>query len=154
MFKAPTDPTRREQWAQNIKRANKELTNDSMVCERHFEEQFIERTYQRTINGEVVEIPHDRPHLKEDAKPTLFPDAPKYFTKKAPIERKDRNLCEQCGPTAKRRKLNAVSSQDDQREDVAADAQLRQEQQEASYPEGEIELLCANFRLPVSTWNK
>ena len=79
VFKAPKDLSRREQWARNIKRADKELTRDSVVCERHFDVSFIERTYRHVINGEVVEIPRDCPRLSEDAVPTVFPDAPKYF---------------------------------------------------------------------------
>ncbi|KAH8038452.1 hypothetical protein HPB51_001567 [Rhipicephalus microplus] len=51
-------------------------------------------------------------NLYEDAVPTLFPDAPKYFTKKAPVKRKDRNICEQRGPAKKRQKPNSVSRQE------------------------------------------
>ncbi|KAH8035063.1 hypothetical protein HPB51_004304 [Rhipicephalus microplus] len=94
VFKAPKNPSRRQQWAHDIQRADKELTTDSVVCERHFYESFTGRTYRHVVNGEVVEIPPDRPSLSTDAVPTVFPDALKYFTEKAPVRRNDRNICE------------------------------------------------------------
>ncbi|XP_049522524.1 uncharacterized protein LOC125945020 [Dermacentor silvarum] len=158
VFKAPKDLSRREQWARNIKRADKELTRDSVVCERHFDESFIERTYRHVINGEVVEIPRDRPRLSDDAVPTLFPDAPKYFTKKAPVKRKDRNVCEQHGPAKKRQKPNSVSRQ---QPEVLVQ---QQELEDPSVPEvgtsdavhavAEVQHAGLNLRLPDETWNK
>ncbi|XP_049511172.1 uncharacterized protein LOC125939784 [Dermacentor silvarum] len=135
-----------------------ELTRDSVVCERHFDESFIERTYRHVINGEVVEIPRDRPRLSDDAVPTLFPDAPKYFTKKAPVKRKDRNVCEQHGPAKKRQKPNSVSRQ---QPEVLVQ---QQELEDPSVPEvgtsdavhavAEVQHAGLNLRLPDETWNK
>lgn len=109
LFRAPTDAARREIWARQIKRADKELTADCVVCERHFEEQYVEKTFRHVIGGKAAEIPRDRPHLKEDAVPTVFPDAPKYFTRKAPTKRKERNLCEQKAPPKKQRKVQVAA---------------------------------------------
>lgn len=79
------------------------------VCERHFEEKYVEKTFSHVIGGTVVEIPRDRAHLKDEALPTVFPDAPKYFTRKAPTKRKERNLCKQKAPPSKM-KAGATSS--------------------------------------------
>ncbi|KAH8031353.1 hypothetical protein HPB51_016411 [Rhipicephalus microplus] len=159
VFKAPKDLSRREQWARNIKRADKELTRDSVVCERHFDASFIERTYRHIINGEVVEIPHDCPRLSEDAVPTLFPDAPKYFTKKAPVKRKDRNICEQRGPAKKRQKPNSVSRQEpeahvQQQEHEDPNVLPEVETSDAVHADAEVQRVCGNLRLPDETWNK
>lgn len=158
VFKAPKDPSRREQWARNIKRADKELTTDSVVCERHFDESFIERTYRHVVNGEVVEIPRDRRSLSDDAVPTVFPDAPKYFTKKAPVKRKDRNICEQRGPVKKRQKRNSVSRQEPevlvQQQELEIPDIPEVETSDAVDPVAEVQRVCVNLRLPDETWNK
>ncbi|KAH8028608.1 hypothetical protein HPB51_017734 [Rhipicephalus microplus] len=145
--------------ARNIKRADKELTRDSVVCERHLDASFIERTYRHIINGEVVEIPRDCPRLSEDAVPTLFPDAPKYFTKKAPVKRKDRNICEQRGPAKKRQKPNSVSRQEpeahvQQQEHEDPNVLPEVETSDAVHADAEVQRVCGNLRLPDETWNK
>ncbi|KAH7932620.1 hypothetical protein HPB49_000096 [Dermacentor silvarum] len=94
----------------------------------------------------------------DDAVPTLFPDAPKYFTKKAPVKRKDRNVCEQHGPAKKRQKPNSVSRQ---QPEVLVQ---QQELEDPSVPEvgtsdavhavAEVQHAGLNLRLPDETWNK
>lgn len=74
------------------KGADKELSDNCGVCERHFEERFIEKSWQHVIGAEVVHVARDRPSLTDDAVPTVFPDAPKYFTKRAPVKRKNKSL--------------------------------------------------------------
>ncbi|CAN8016951.1 unnamed protein product, partial [Ixodes persulcatus] len=91
LFRAPLECDRRETWSRNIKRSDRELHDGSVVCERHFESRFIQRTFQTTINGEVAEVLRERPLLTPDAVPTIFPDAPKYISKPLPKKRKDRN---------------------------------------------------------------
>ncbi|XP_077508835.1 uncharacterized protein LOC144120336 [Amblyomma americanum] len=154
LFRAPIAAARRELWARNIKRADKELTSDCVVCERHFEEKFIERTFRHVIGGKVVDIPRDRPHLKDDAAPTVFPDAPKYFTKKAPTKRKERNLCEQKAPSSKRRKLHAVAdaqlpTQQDADDSIVAVPDAQDDSQEA-----DLHYFCGNLYLPDGCWSK
>ncbi|CAN7939599.1 unnamed protein product [Ixodes hexagonus] len=95
LFRVPLEFDRRETWSCNIKRGDRELHDGSVVCERHFEVRFIQRTFQTTIKDEVVEIPRDLPLLTPDAVPTIFPDAPKYISKPLPKKRKERNICDQ-----------------------------------------------------------
>ncbi|KAG0432937.1 hypothetical protein HPB47_020369 [Ixodes persulcatus] len=78
LYRAPLECDRRETWSRNIKRSDRELHDGSVVCERHFESRFIQRTFQTTINGEVAEVLRERPLLTPDAVPTIFPDAPKH----------------------------------------------------------------------------
>ncbi|KAH6930886.1 hypothetical protein HPB50_020636 [Hyalomma asiaticum] len=84
LFRVPLEADRREEWSQNIKRGGRVLNESSVVCERHFEARFIQRTFQTTFNGKIIEIPRDRPLLSKGAIPTIFPDAPKYFSKSLP----------------------------------------------------------------------
>lgn len=92
LFRAPTDPVRLQEWSRNIKRNNKILDNTCVVCSRHFDERYIQRTFKHVTNGEVVELERERPALTGDAVPTIFPDAPLYFTKHVPKKRKETSL--------------------------------------------------------------
>ncbi|XP_075733126.1 uncharacterized protein LOC142775554 [Rhipicephalus microplus] len=155
-------PCQRKQ-ARNIKRGDKELTNDCVVCERHFEATFIQRTYRHVINGEVVEIPRDRPLLTEDAVPTIFPDAPKYLTKKTPTRRKERNLCEQGEPPYKKRTTVKQQAPEESEQVIEAQHAAESEFTEAVHtdtievePQSEVsaEYVCRNIELPNTSWNK
>ncbi|KAH7940094.1 hypothetical protein HPB52_021777 [Rhipicephalus sanguineus] len=95
LFRAPIEPERLAEWSRKIPRRDRPFDHACVVCERHFDERFIERTFRTKIKGEIVEIPRDRPLLTKDAVPTIFPEAPKYYTKKLPKKRKERNLCDQ-----------------------------------------------------------
>ncbi|KAH7984935.1 hypothetical protein HPB49_026685 [Dermacentor silvarum] len=106
LFHAPTDARRQEEWARNIKREDKELDETSVVCSRHFDDPYIQRTFKHVINGQLVEIDRDRPALTEDAVPTLFPDAPSDISKCVPKKRKERNLAHSYAPAPKRRAGN------------------------------------------------
>lgn len=75
----------------------------------------------------MVETPRDRPQVREDAVPTVFPDAPKYFTTKAPLKKKERNLCEQRGRPTKKQKVNDGATEGELPQDATADAQPPQE---------------------------
>ncbi|KAH6946701.1 hypothetical protein HPB50_014615 [Hyalomma asiaticum] len=55
------------EWDRRIKRADRRLTPTAVVCEKHFDESFIERAFAITVNGVVNKIPHDKPRLKPDA---------------------------------------------------------------------------------------
>ncbi|KAH8035053.1 hypothetical protein HPB51_004294 [Rhipicephalus microplus] len=99
------------------------------------------------------------PGSQEDAVPTLFPDAPKYFTKKAPVKRKDRNICEQRGPAKKRQKPNSVSRQEpeahvQQQEHEDPNVLPEVETSDAVHADAEVQRVCGNLRLPDETWNK
>ena len=156
-FRAPKDALRREQWARNIKRRDKELTNDCVLCERHFEATFIQRTYRHVINGEVVEIPRNRPPLTEDAVSTIFPDVPKYLTKKTPTRRKERNLCEQGKPPTKKRTTVKQQAPEESEQVIEAQHAAESEFTEALHtdtieeePQSEVssEYVSRNIELP------
>ncbi|KAH6932655.1 hypothetical protein HPB50_008490 [Hyalomma asiaticum] len=102
-----------QQWARNIKRGGKELDEACIVCEKHFESRFIERSYKTVVRGELVEIPREAPQLTKDAVPTLFPDAPKYLTKRAPLKRNERDLCNQKPIEHKKRKRQSSTEATD-----------------------------------------
>ncbi|KAH7977917.1 hypothetical protein HPB49_003944 [Dermacentor silvarum] len=53
---------------------------------------FVQRAFKHVINGQTVELDRERPTLTEDAIPTIFLDAPSYFTKQMPNKRAERNL--------------------------------------------------------------
>ncbi|XP_077559688.1 uncharacterized protein LOC144174729 [Haemaphysalis longicornis] len=111
IFRTPKDKEKLQQWARNLKRADKDLDDASVMCERHFEPCFIERSFKTVIQGNVVEIPRDVPRLTEDAVPTVFPDASKYVSKPVARKRKERNLCDQPPPPPpKKRHLDAEGS--------------------------------------------
>ncbi|XP_040076523.1 uncharacterized protein LOC115310148 isoform X4 [Ixodes scapularis] len=95
LFRTPQDSARLQEWACKIKRDDRTLGEASVVCERHFEPQFIERTFKNVVQGQVIELPRSVPQLTKDAVPSVFPDAPKYFSKPVPKKRKERNLCDQ-----------------------------------------------------------
>ncbi|KAL1442965.1 hypothetical protein MTO96_030497 [Rhipicephalus appendiculatus] len=73
LFRAPIEPERLAAWSRKIRRKDRPLSHACVVCDRHFDERFIERTFRTKINGEIVEIPRDRPLLAKDAIPTIFP---------------------------------------------------------------------------------
>lgn len=105
LFRAPSDPVCLQEWARNIKRDDKVLDNTCVVCSRHFDECYIQRTFKHVINGENVEFEREWPSLTDDAVPTVFPDAPAYLTKPVPKKRKVRNIANNDVPPPKRKAL-------------------------------------------------
>ncbi|KAL1474164.1 hypothetical protein MTO96_038185, partial [Rhipicephalus appendiculatus] len=105
-------------------RGDKELDETCVVCSRHFDDRYVQRTFKHVINGEVVEIDRERPALTDDAVPTIFPDAPSYLTKAVPRKRKERSIADCETPSAKRMtpSKNDVASQDFGDEGVGDDA--------------------------------
>lgn len=87
MFCAPRDKELRKIWERNLRRIDKPLTEQSVVCERHFDPRFIMRDFVHIVNGTEVRIPRDRPMLAPGAVPTLLPDLPGYLSKKLPKPR-------------------------------------------------------------------
>ncbi|KAH9382929.1 hypothetical protein HPB48_023564 [Haemaphysalis longicornis] len=103
LFTAPADPARLAEWESRIKRADRRLTPNAVVCEKHFEKQCIERSFQITVNGVVNELAREKPRLKPDAVPTVFDNYLTHLVPKKTAKRKVRNLCDQ-GPAAKRKR--------------------------------------------------
>ncbi|XP_023217343.1 uncharacterized protein LOC111619757, partial [Centruroides sculpturatus] len=76
-----------ESWEIKIPRKDRELRYNSNICDVHFEERFIIKTFKHHINGQLVEIEREKWTLTSDAYPTIFPNLPKYLTRKLPKER-------------------------------------------------------------------
>uniref|UniRef100_A0A224Z9Z2 THAP domain containing protein n=1 Tax=Rhipicephalus zambeziensis TaxID=60191 RepID=A0A224Z9Z2_9ACAR len=72
LFAVPSDEVRFKVWQQALSGYGKKLEKKCVVCERHFESQYVCKTYKHTINGQLVEIPRNRPLLMPDAVPTRF----------------------------------------------------------------------------------
>lgn len=78
-----------------MRHADKDLDSTCVVCERHFEAQFVGKTLDHVVDRELVKIERDRLSLSGDAVPIVFPEAPSYLTQKLSKERKAGNLCQQ-----------------------------------------------------------
>lgn len=88
LFSVPRDPETFLKWKAMIPRADRTLENHHAVCEKHFKEDYIERHYRHTINGEEVLMLRDKPKLIAGALPTEYPDLPPIFSKTVPKKRK------------------------------------------------------------------
>lgn len=88
VFKFPTDVALRNKWIRAIPRANLEVSNNTVVCEKHFSQQFISRVLTATRDdGTVLTVPRKYPKLSDDAYPSLFPNTPAYLSEEPPIKR-------------------------------------------------------------------
>lgn len=76
LFAAPSDADRRAEWARKIGRSDKELTRRDKVCERHFDSQFVLRTWTREYKGRIIQGEREIPALTRDAVPTVFDPSP------------------------------------------------------------------------------
>lgn len=102
-FAPPRDPQLLGRWTRAIPRADKVLTKTCKVCDVHFQEADIVKTYKHVINGETVEIDRETWALKSDAVPCLSPNRPSYLSsqrkkrrsprKKGPRRLKTNSLC-------------------------------------------------------------
>ena len=77
-FHAPRDLTRLNNWRKRIPREG-ELTPKHSLCDIHFEDRFISKTYRNVINGEVVEMDRGKWELTKDAEPINLPECAKIF---------------------------------------------------------------------------
>ncbi|KAM7301076.1 uncharacterized protein ISCGN_016638 [Ixodes scapularis] len=99
LFAVPKDPVLFSQWDRNIPRGDTHLQENSAVCALHFDEWCIERYFSEVrVDGDVVRIARTIPLLASHAVPTVFPNLPKYLTKKTPRKRKDRSTKEGTQP--------------------------------------------------------
>ena len=71
VFLFPRDPTRRALWLSKIPRADFVPSGESVVCAKHFDEQFIVKIDSVTRpDGSVLTVPRDKVKLRDDAYPT------------------------------------------------------------------------------------
>ncbi|XP_002415640.3 uncharacterized protein LOC8042562 [Ixodes scapularis] len=90
MFSVPKDDEMFERWKRYMppRPDGRLLSRDAAVCSRHFDPQFILRYFEHVVNKELVRIERGKPTLTTDAVPTIFPDSPKYYTRRVPRRRK------------------------------------------------------------------
>jgi len=83
------DEAKLRKWLRLIPRANLPLNENTVVCIRHFDEQFIVRSDSATRpDGTVLTVPRKIPKLSEDAYPSVFDNCPAYLSSKPPAKRK------------------------------------------------------------------
>lgn len=91
------DDTLKKKWLNSIPRGNFVPNKHSKVCELHFSEDNViwKISEQDLQTGRKIEVNLQRPRLKENAVPTIFPNCPKYLSKNAPTRKsKDQKLKE------------------------------------------------------------
>jgi len=81
----PSDPEIRGRWIRANPRKDFVPTQHSRICSLHFQpSDFSEiRTDTNKRRLKTVSVKRQRRRLKEDAVPSVFPNAPEYFTKPA-----------------------------------------------------------------------
>jgi THAP domain/Transposase protein len=79
-------------WVRKIPRENLVVNKNTRICIKHFEDQFLIKQFEFTIDGIKRTEPRERPLLTDDAFPTIFPSLPSYLS--TPLPRKRRDPCE------------------------------------------------------------
>jgi hypothetical protein len=81
VFKFPDDPELRAKWLRMIPRQDYSITKNTVVCEKHFADEFIVKVDIVTRpDGTVLREPRKRPKLAKDAYPSIFPQTPSYLS--------------------------------------------------------------------------
>jgi len=89
VFRFPRDPELREKWIRLIPRENLLVHDKTVVCEKHFAQQFIIRVDTATRpDGSTLTVPRKNPKLSPDAYPSIFPNVPSYLTSEPSRKRK------------------------------------------------------------------
>lgn len=91
IFKFPRDEELKSKWLRNIPHKNWQPSKNSAVCVKHFhEDHVIFEDVCRDKDGILTTLKRQRPILKENAVPQIFPGLPKYLSvHKKPFERHD-----------------------------------------------------------------
>ncbi|XP_018568174.1 RE1-silencing transcription factor B-like [Anoplophora glabripennis] len=84
LYRVPDDDFFLSKWQEAIAREDRPITPKDYVCEKHFKDDDILR---RRIIKDVVEE-YQRPRLKPDAIPSIFPDLPEFILKMVKKRRK------------------------------------------------------------------
>ncbi|XP_069684792.1 uncharacterized protein [Periplaneta americana] len=70
LFRPPKEMI--EKWNSVIKRNDRNLCKDDVICSLHFKEEDIERHYSHVIDGQIVLIDRGIPKLRNGAVPSIF----------------------------------------------------------------------------------
>ncbi|KAH6935928.1 hypothetical protein HPB50_011478 [Hyalomma asiaticum] len=121
-FCAPRDTDQRAAWDHAIPRADKKLSNTSRVCDMHFHEKDILKTFTHIINGKKVEITRGKWNLVEGCVPQIFPNLPAYLSKPATRKQKLRDTSGTLSgiSSAKKERLSPSTSPEEGEEDKRA----------------------------------
>ena len=89
VFSFPSDSQKRNLWLSKIPREDFQPTAQSVVCAKHFSEQFIVRSDSVTRpDGSVLVVERTRLKLRDDAYPSIFPNCPSYLSEEPPTKRR------------------------------------------------------------------
>jgi len=89
IFRFPKDPELRAKWIRLIPRENLLVHDKTVVCEKHFAQQFIIRFDRVTrTDGSILTVPRKNPKLSPDAYPSIFPNISSYLTSEPSRKRK------------------------------------------------------------------
>ncbi|XP_077485833.1 uncharacterized protein LOC144096855 [Amblyomma americanum] len=139
-FSPPTDPNLLAKWSRAIPRADKVLGKTCKVCDAHFQEGDILKSYKHVINGEVIEIERGVWSLRSDAIPTIFPNLPLYFSS----NRKRRKSPKKRATISR----DAVATQSDAAEDIDIEREQPEPVQDSCLHVNELVEKSASLRLP------
>lgn len=89
VFKFPADTARRQLWLKRIPRENLQITKNTVICRRHFEDRFVITEDRIVVNGQEIVIKRDRPKLTDDAFPSIFANIPVYLSSSVPTLRRN-----------------------------------------------------------------
>nr|CAH7742419.1 unnamed protein product [Callosobruchus chinensis] len=83
IFKFPKDQDFREKWLQAIHRENFQISEHSVVCHLHFvETDILHKTSEVDCKtGKTLTVNLNKPKLKPNVIPSIFPSAPSYLSK-------------------------------------------------------------------------
>lgn len=84
LYKVPDDDFFLSKWQDAIAREDRPINPKDYVCEKHFKDDDILR---KRIRKDIVEN-YQRPRLKPDAIPSIFPDLPEFILKMTKKRRK------------------------------------------------------------------
>ena len=93
-FRFPKDSVKKAEWLRRIPQEllSEDISDDMVVCERHFDSRFIIRNYTyHRADGSEFTCPREAPILDVDAVPTIFPNTPSYLSSPLPPKRKTPN---------------------------------------------------------------
>ncbi|XP_069671060.1 zinc finger protein 235-like isoform X2 [Periplaneta americana] len=77
-FFPPKDKVLFQKWCKAVSRKDRKLHARSYICDKHFSDDFIVKADKFIIQGKKVELPRKNWRLRPDAIPHIFPNLPRY----------------------------------------------------------------------------